>query len=245
MSKLPTLSQTVNTVVTSMTAFIVLATVTTTPAVAALFNFKFDGTLTGSDPFGTAATVFGLKGSFVIDADVANSSTTPIAGRYNGAIKDLKLTFASTPTRNAVTLSTANFTSGTNRNQIFVGPRGTREELQFLVGNVGSAPPFFLPDSFGIIFTNTDLPLTTQLKEVLIPASSTFTGQFKLTLSDDQIATPNNDFSGSLTITPVSVPEPKTNTALVLLSLGFTYYCWLKQSRPINPKTFSSVKLSN
>ena len=203
-------------------AFCAVATSTTlfglgigaAPAVAvSLFNFSFDGTLIGPDPLGTAVTSQEVKGNFVLDADIANNSPTPIAGRYDAAIKDLNLTFTNTP---AVTFSAADFPGGTNR--IFIGAIGKQEEFQFLFGNVAAKAPFFQPPSLGIIFTSSNLTPTSSLKEVLTPSIGTFDGQFKLALSPDQVSSPNNLFSGSITITPV--PEPNNTFGVILLSLG-------------------------
>ncbi|MEB3219964.1 MAG: hypothetical protein VKN72_27545 [Nostocales cyanobacterium 94392] len=214
----------------SFVVFLTLSTASTTPAVAAsLFDFNFEGTLTGLDPLGTAATERKLEGSFVLDADTVNNSPTPIAGRYDGAIKDLNLTFASTVNDDAVKFNASDFEGTTNR--LFVGARGTQEEFQFLFGNVASRFPFFQPKSVGIIFTGLNLPLTTQLKEVLIPSSTTFNGEFKLTLSPDQVNTPNNLFSGSITITPSRIPEPANILGLTLLPLGLLHLSYLNTKK--------------
>lgn len=206
--------------VASTTAWLTLSTVVVNHAVAAdLFNFDFDGTLTGADPLGTSVTSQRLSGRFLLDVDTIDNSSTPIAGRYNGAIRNLDLTFASTSTRNAVTLNAADFPGNTNR--VFVGTRGSEEELQFLLGNIATQAPFFQPPSVGVIFSSRDLPLTTQLKEVLKPKSGTFKGEFKLVSSVDRVETPNNSFFGSISI--AAVPEPD-NTPGFLLLLGFAFF---------------------
>lgn len=192
--------------VSAATASIYLGTIGSGFANAALFKFNFEGTLTGKDPLGTTATSRELKGSFLLDTDVANNSTTPIAGRYDGAIRELNLVFAPTSDRNNPVEFSASAFPG-ERNRLLVGARGTQQELQFLFGNVSAKPPFFLPNSVGIIFKSSDLTPTTQLKEVLNPKSGNFSGELKVTLSPDRVSDPNNQFSGSFTITPVPVPQ--------------------------------------
>ncbi len=125
------------------TVCIALSAVNTTPAAAAnLFDFSFDATLMGSDPLGSTVTAEKVQGNFILDADIPDTSSTPIAGRYDGVIRDLNLTFASTPDRNAVNFSTADFPG--SRNGLFIGPRGKQyEEFQFFLGNVTSKAPFF------------------------------------------------------------------------------------------------------
>jgi hypothetical protein len=196
-----------------------LSLVSVGSAKAALFEFNFDGTLIGKDPLGTTATSRGLSGNFLLDADVADNSTTPIAGRYDGAIRDFNLVFAPVSNQNAVEFSVADFVG--ERNRLFVGARGTQEELQFLLGNVGTTPPFFLPTSVGIIFSSSDLTPTTQLKEVLTLTNGNFSGEFKLTLSPEQISDPNNKFSGSFSITPAQVPESSSPIVVGLFLLAF------------------------
>ncbi|MFM9268460.1 hypothetical protein [Tychonema sp. BBK16] len=206
--------------VSAATALMSLGTIGSGFANAALFKFNFDGTLTGKDPLGTTATSRELKGSFLLDTDVANNSTTPIAGRYDGAIRELNLVFAPISNQNnPVEFSASDFPG--KRNRLLVGARGTQEELQFLLGNVGTTPPFFLPTSVGIIFRSSDLTRTTQLKEVLTPTSGNFSGELKVTLSPDRVSDPNNQFSGSFTITPVPVPEASNPIAVGLALLGF------------------------
>ena len=208
-----------STVATCATAYVALIAVNTTPVVAvSLFNLSFDGTLTGADPLGSTATSEKVKGNFVLDADIPDTSSTPIAGRYDGVLRDLNLTFASTPDRSAVNFSAADFPNG--RNGLFIGPFGNKyEEFQFLFGNVASQPPFFQPSSLGIILDSSALPFTTKLKEALIPVEGAFNGQFKLTLTNDQVTTPNNQFSGTFKI--ARVPEPENIFGLVFLSLGW------------------------
>ena len=207
-----------STIATCAIAYIALTVVNTTPVVAAnLFDLSFDGTLTGADPLGTNATSQNVKGNFVLDADIPDTSSTPIAGRYDGVIEDLNLTFASTPTRNATSFSTGDFPGC--RNELFIGPfQKQYEEFQFLFGNVASKAPFFQPSSLGIILDSSSLPFTTKLKEALTPVEGAFTGQFKLTLTAGQVTTPNNNFSGTFKIS--RVPESRNTFGLVLFSLG-------------------------
>jgi hypothetical protein len=170
--------------VSAATALMSLGTIGSGFANPALFKFNFDGILTGKDPLGTTATSRELRGSFLLDTDVANNSTTPIAGRYDGAIRELNLVFAPTSNQNnPVELSASNFPG--ERNGLFVGARGTQQKLQFLFGNVATTPPFLLPTSGEIIFRSSDMTPTTQLKEVLTPTSDNFRGEFKVTLSPD------------------------------------------------------------
>lgn len=191
--------------VSAATALMSLGTIGSGFANAALFKLNFEGTLTGKDPLGTTATSRKLRGSFLLDTNVANNSTTPIAGRYDGAIRELNLVFAPTSNQNnPVEFSAGDFPG--ERNRLLVGARGSQQELQFLFGNVSATPPFFLPTSVGIIFKSSDLTPTTQLKEVLTPKSGNFTGEFKVTLSPERVNDPNNQFTGSFTITPVPVP---------------------------------------
>ncbi|MEG3845294.1 hypothetical protein QT986_34315 [Microcoleus sp. herbarium14] len=157
--------------VSAATALMSLGTIGSGFANAALFSFNFDGTLTGNDPLGTTATSRGLTGTFLLDSDVPDNSTTPIAGRYDGAIRDLNLVFAPASNQNSVEFSASDFAGEYNR--LFVGPRGTIEELQFSLGNVATTPPFFLPTSVGILFRSSDLTPTTQLKEVLLQQAVT------------------------------------------------------------------------
>ncbi|BDA71868.1 unknown protein [Calothrix sp. PCC 7716] len=213
MVNIAVLNRALCTFVTSTPILIALATTHAERATAVLFNFKFDGTLTGIDPLGAEAISQPLNGNLVLDASVPNNSTTPIAGRFNGAIKDLNLTFPSTVNRNTVVFNTSDFLG--TRNQIFVGARGTTEELQVLFGNVAPRPPFFQPSSVGIIFTTNDIPPTTQLDQFLTPTSGTFNGEFKLTLTSDQVSIPNNKYSGSFTIS--RVPEPGNIVAFFVL----------------------------
>ncbi len=70
--------------------------------------------------------------------------------------------------------------------------------------------------------TSNDLPFTTKLREALIPVEGAFNGQFKLTLTNDQVNTPNNQFSGTFKIS--RVPEPGNIFGLVLLSLAGCMY---------------------
>jgi hypothetical protein len=217
--KLQFFQQILRGVTTSGTALLLLGTMGMAPAAAALFDFNYNGTLTGADPLGTTATSEKVNGNFVLDADIPNTSSIPIAGRYDGAIRDLNLTFASTPERNAVKFNATDFPGGTNR--LLIGSRGKTEELQVLFGNVASKSPFFQAPSLGIIFTSNDLTPTNALKEFLTPGSGKFDGQFKLTLSSSQASDPNKIFSGSFTIT--RVPEPGNITALVGVLLGLAY----------------------
>lgn len=207
-----------STIATCATACVALIAVNTMPVVAvSLFDLSFDGTLTGADPLGSTAKSEKVKGNFILDADIPDTSSTPIAGRYDGVIRDLNLAFASTSDRSAVNFSAADFSGG--RTGLFIGPFATYEEFQFLFGNVASKPPFFQPSSLGIILDSSALPFTTKLKEALTPIEGSFNGQLKLTLTTDQVNTPNNQFSGTFRI--VRVPEPGNTFSLVLFSLGW------------------------
>lgn len=207
-----------STITTCATACVALIAVNTMPVVAvSLFDLSFDGTLTGADPLGSTATSEKVKGNFILDADIPDTSSTSIAGRYDGVIRDLNLAFASTSDRSAVNFSAADFSVG--RTGLFIGPFATYEEFQFLFGNVASKPPFFQPSSLGIILDSSALPFTTKLKEALTPIEGSFNGQLKLTLRTDQVNTPNNQFSGTFKI--ARVPEPENTFSLFLFSLGW------------------------
>ncbi|MDF5725768.1 MAG: hypothetical protein PUP91_36035 [Rhizonema sp. PD37] len=59
----------------SATAFLLLGTMGMAPAAAALFDFNYNGTLTGADPLGTGATSEKINGNFLLNADIPNTSS--------------------------------------------------------------------------------------------------------------------------------------------------------------------------